>query len=43
VLSDEELAPVASPRMPPLSADFPLPGKDRKAAKRLRLSETFAA
>ena len=32
-LSDEGLAPVAYPMMPALSADYPLPRKDQKAAQ----------
>lgn len=32
-LSDEGLAPVVYPMMPPLSADYPLPRKDQKAAR----------
>jgi hypothetical protein len=43
LLSDEELAPVAYPRMPALRADFPLPRKDQTAARGLRLYETFVA
>jgi hypothetical protein len=42
-LSDEGLAPVAYPMMPALSADYPLPRKDQKAARGLRLYETFVA
>jgi hypothetical protein len=42
-LSDEGLAPVAYPMMPALRADYPLPRKDQKAAKGLRLYETFVA
>jgi hypothetical protein len=42
-LSDEGLAPVAYPMMPPLSADYPLPRKDQKVARGLRLYETFVA
>jgi hypothetical protein len=42
-LSDEGLAPVAYPMMPAISTDYPLPRKDQKAAKGLRLYETFAA
>jgi hypothetical protein len=42
-LSDEGLAPVAYPMMPPISADYPLPRKDQKAARGLRLYETFVA
>jgi hypothetical protein len=33
LLSDEGLAPVAYPRMPALSADYPLPRKDQKSAR----------
>ena len=40
-LSDEGLAPVAYPMMPALSVDYPLPRKDQKAAKGLRLYQTF--
>jgi hypothetical protein len=43
VLSDEGLAPVAYPRMPAISADYPLSRKDQAAAKGLRLYETFVA
>ena len=42
-LSDEGLAPVAYSMMPPLSADYPLPRKDQKSARGLRLYETFVA
>jgi len=42
-LSDEGLAPVAYPMMLGLSADYPLPRKDQKAARGLRLYETFVA
>ena len=42
-LSDEGLAPVAYPMMPALSADYPLQRKDQKAARGLRLYETFVA
>jgi hypothetical protein len=42
-LSDEGLAPVAYPMMPAISAEYPLPRKDQKAAKGLRLYETFVA
>ena len=40
---DEGLAPVAYPLMPPVSADCPLPRKDQKVARGLRLYETFVA
>jgi hypothetical protein len=40
-LSDEGLAPVVYPMMPALSVDYPLPRKDQKAAKGLRLYQTF--
>jgi hypothetical protein len=39
----ERFAPVAYPMMPVLSADYPLARKDQKAAKGLRLYETFVA
>jgi hypothetical protein len=42
-LSDEGLAPVAYPMMPAISADCPLPRKDQRAARGLRLYETFVA
>ena len=42
-LSDEGLAPVVYPMMPSLSADYPLPRKDQKSARCLRLYETFVA
>ena len=42
-LSDEGLAPVAYPLMPALSAEYPLTRKDQKAARGLRLYETFVA
>jgi len=32
---------VAYPMMPALSVDYPLPRKDQKAAKGLRLYQTF--
>ncbi len=40
-LSDEGLAPVAYLMMPALSADYALPRKDQRAARGLRLYETF--
>ena len=42
-LSDEGLAPVVYPMMPAINADYPLPRKDPKAARGLRLYETFVA
>ena len=42
-LSDEGLAPVAYPMMPAISQDYPLPRKDQKTARGLRLYETFVA
>jgi len=42
-LSDEGLAPVAYPMMPAISADYPLPRKDQRAARGLRLYEKFVA
>jgi len=36
-LSDEGLAPVASPMMPAINADSPLPRKDQKVARGSRL------
>ena len=36
-LSDEGLAPAMYPMTPSRNADYPLPRKDQKAAKRLRL------
>jgi len=42
-VSDEGLAPVAHPMMPALSVEYPLPRKDQKAARGLRLYETFVA
>ena len=34
---------MAHPMTPSLNADYPLPRKDQKAAKGLRLYETFVA
>jgi hypothetical protein len=42
-LSDEGLAPVAYPLMPAIRADYALPRKDQRAARGLRLYETFVA
>jgi len=42
-LSDSGLHPVAYGMLPPLTADYPLPRKDQRRAKGLRLYETFVA
>ena len=41
--SDKGLAPVPYPMTPSLNADSPLPRKDQKSARGLRLYETFVA
>ena len=41
MLSDEGLAPVAYGMLPPLTADYPLPRRDERKARGLRLYETF--
>jgi hypothetical protein len=41
LLSDEGLSPVAYGMLPPLNADYPLPTKDQRRARGLRLYETF--
>jgi hypothetical protein len=40
-LSDGGLAPVAYPRMPALTADYPLTRNNQAMARGLRLYETF--
>ena len=43
LLSDVGLAPVAYGMLPTLTADYPLPRKDQRGARGLRLYETFVA
>jgi hypothetical protein len=43
LLSDEGLRPLVYPMIPPISAEYPLERKDQKAARGLRLYETFVA
>ena len=43
LLSDVGLAPVAYGMLPPLTADYPLPRKDQRAARGLRLYVTFVS
>jgi hypothetical protein len=42
LLSDAGVAPVAYGMLPPLTADYPLPRKDQRGVRGVRLSETFA-
>jgi hypothetical protein len=43
LLSDSGLHPVAYGMLPPMTADYPLPRKDQRRARGLRLYETFVA
>jgi hypothetical protein len=43
LLSDSGLHPVAYGMLPPLTADYPLPRKEHRGARGLRLYETFVA